>query len=123
MAMPCFCILQIFILYNLLRDTMDNINYEQFKNMSCSSFLDYLLSLSGNELSLLAIGLGFLLSSNIDTNKQNSLGNFLELMGQTLLTISAQNMVLQSSPSRIELQQQINDLRNQIQELKKLLFK
>ena len=121
--MPCFCILQIFILYNLLRDTMDNINYEQFKNMSCSSFLDYLLSLSGNELSLLAIGLGFLLSSNIDNNKQNSLGNFLELMGQTLLTISAQNMVLQSSPSRIELQQQINDLRNQIQELKKLLFK
>lgn len=102
---------------------MDNSNYEKFKNMSCSNFLDYLLSLSGNELSLLAIGLGFLLSNNIDTNKQNSLGNFLELMGQTLLTISAQNMVLQAFPTRNELQQQINELKKEIEQLKKLLFK
>lgn len=101
---------------------MDNMNYEQFKNMSCSSFIDYLLSLSGNELSLLAIGLGFLLSNNISTNKQNSLGNFLELMGQTLLTISAQNMVLEQYPTRNELQQQINELRQEIERLKRTTF-
>ena len=107
-----------------MRDSMnEKYNYDQFKNMSCESFIDYLLSLSSNELTLLAIGLGFLFSINIDTNKQNSLGNFFELTGQTLLTISAQNMVLETHPTRAELQQQINNLQVEIQQLKDLLFK
>lgn len=101
---------------------MNGDNYKQFKDMSCKSFIDYLLSIESNELTLLAIGLGYLLSYNIDYNKQNSLGNFLELMGQTLLTISAQNMVLDPSPTRVELQQQINELKMEINRLKRTNF-
>lgn len=96
-------------------------DYENFKDMSCANFIDYLLTLSSNELALLAMGLGFLLSSNIDANKQNSLGNFLELIGQVLLTISAQNIELQPSyPSRQQLQQQINYLKAEIEKLKRV---
>ena len=100
----------------------NNYDYEKFKDMSCKGFVDYLLSLESNELTLLAIGLGYLFSYNIDTNKQNSLGNFFELIGQTLLTISAQNMVLETYPTRIQLQEQINELRLEIERLKRFNF-
>lgn len=97
-------------------------NYDSFKDMSCSNFFEYLLTLSSNELSLLAIGLGFLFSNNLTINQQNSLGNFFELMGQVLLTISAQSMELvPDHPTRFELQQQINNLKQEIEQLKRII--
>lgn len=99
-----------------------DFNYESFKNMSCSNFFDYLLTLSSYELSLLAIGLGYLFSNNLSANKQNSLGNFFELIGQLLLTLSAQEYVLQPNyPSRQQLQQEINILKSEIEKLKKII--
>lgn len=98
-------------------------DYDNFKNMSCDSFIAYLLSLSANELSLLAVGIGFLLSMNIDANKQNSLGNFFELIGQLLLTIASQNIELQPDyPSRQELLKEINSLKKEISNLKKTIL-
>lgn len=98
----------------------NNFDYNNYKDMTCNSFINYLLTLSANELTLLAVGIGFLLSANIDANKQNSLGNFFELIGQLLLTLSAQNIELQPDyPSRQEIQQQINYLKQEIEKLKK----
>lgn len=98
-------------------------NYDNFKDMSCNNFITYLLSLSATELTILASILGFLLAQNIDANKQNSLGNFFELIGQTLLTISAQNIELQPSfPSRQQLQQEINYLKKEIEILKNTIL-
>ena len=94
-----------------------NRDFQKFKDMSCKSFIDYLLSLSSNELSLLAVFLGYLLSINIDASKQNSLGNFFELIGQLLLTISAQTFNFQ--PSTTELQQEINTLKIEIERLRR----
>jgi len=97
----------------------DQFTYNEFKDMSCGNFLSYLLTLSANELSLLALGLGYLCSVNLDANQKNSLGNFFELIGQLLLAISAQEMVFNTQPTRQELQQQINQLKIEIEQLKK----
>lgn len=100
-----------------------HFNYDNFKNMDCNSFIDYLLTLSANELSLLAIGIGFLLSNITNVNQQNSLGNFFELIGQLLLTISAQNLELHpNSETVIELKQKIYILEKEIEILKKSIF-
>lgn len=98
-------------------------DYQSFKKMNCETFIDYLLTLSSNELSVLAVGIGFLLSTNTNINQQNSLGNFFELIGQLLLTISAQEINLQPTyPSRIQLQQQINELKLEIARLRQSIL-
>ena len=109
----------IFI-YFIRGENMDSqFDFSRFKNMSCNNFISYLLSLSPNELSILGSLLGLFLSQGIDPNMQNSLGNFFELVGQMLLTISSQNILLQPNyPSRFELQQQINYLKKEIENLK-----
>ena len=99
-----------------------DFNYNSFKDMSCSSFFDYLLTLSSHELSLLAVGLGYLFSANLTPNQQNSLGNFFELIGQLLLALSAQEYVLQSPHTSVkQLQQEINILKKEIERLKKII--
>ena len=100
-----------------------NFDYNQFSKMNCSSFIEYLLSLSANELSLLAIGLGFLLSANIDNNQQSSLGNFFELIGQLLLTLSAQNLNLYPNYSNnTDLAIKVSMLEKEIELLKKSIL-
>lgn len=93
----------------------NQFDYNKFKDMSCGNFLSYILTLSPNELSLLALGLGYLFSINLDTNQKNSLGNFLELIGQLMLAVSAQEMVFNTH----HLQQQIDQLKQEIIKLKK----
>ena len=101
----------------------NNFDYTQFSKMNCSYFIEYLLTLSPNELSLLAIGIGFILSNKIDTNQQNTLGNFFELIGQLLLTISAQNLNLYPYYSNnIDLSTKVNILEKEIEILKKTIL-
>ena len=103
-----------------LNDYTDGL-YE-LGDMSCNAFINLLLSLNEYELTILGCAIGLLLAPTITVNQQNSLGNFFELIGQVLLTINAQAVNLQpNSPSRQDLyeqiknlQQQINDLRNNI---------
>lgn len=101
----------------------NNFDYNSFKDMNCNNFIDYLLTLNANELSLLAVGLGFLLSANIDANKQSSLGNFFELIGQLLLTISAQNIQLHTyCCNSIDLERKIHMLEKEIERLKRSIL-
>lgn len=48
------------------------------------------------QFTLLATIIGVLLSSELDPNEQNSVGNFLVSVGQTLLTSAAQAQLQQS---------------------------
>lgn len=100
---------------------MDNFDYSKFKDLSFSSLIDKLLSLSGEELSILACILGFALANGTTIQEQNSIGNFFELLGQFILTTAAQNYKLQShfSPSSQELKSQIDHLYNIIFNIKK----
>lgn len=91
----------------------------EFGDISCNAFVDLLLSINEYELSILAFAIGTILAPTITINQQNSLGNFFELIGQTLLTINAQSINLQpNAPSRLELNKQIKRLEREIQSLK-----
>ena len=98
-----------------------DLNYSKFKDLSLSSLIDKLLSLSGEELSILACILGFAITSNTTIEEQDSIGNFFELLGEFILTTSAQNYKLQSSklPSSQELKSEIDNLYNIIFNIKR----
>ncbi len=49
-------------------------------------------SMCVNNINLLNYLLSNFLAENFDNNELNVIGNFLELLGQTLITISAQNV-------------------------------
>ena len=66
-------------------------NFNEFK-----SFSEWLFSLSAFEFTSYGTVIGYLISSVLTTNQQNSLGNFFELVGQVILTFNAQNSTLQS---------------------------
>ena len=61
-----------------------------------------------DEFALIAALLGVGLANKLDVNEQNSLGNFLELIGQTILTVSAQE----------QLQQELKEKKKQNEHLK-----
>ena len=91
----------------------------EFGDISCNAFVDLLLSLNEYELTLLAFSIALLLAPTITVNQQNSLGNFFELIGQSLLTINAQAVNLQpNAPSRQELNERINKLEKELEMLK-----
>lgn len=93
-----------------------------FYDISCNAFIDLLLSINEYELTILGFAIGILLAPNITVNQQNSLGNFFELIGQTLLTINAQKINLQpNSPSKQQLNEKIKELEKELNNLKKLL--
>ena len=91
----------------------------EFGDISCNAFVNLLLSLNEYELTILGFAIGTLLAPTITINQQNSLGNFFELIGQTLLTINAQAVNLQpNAPSRQELYEKIKRLEQEIITLK-----
>lgn len=91
------------------------------------SFASYLFSLPAFDFTLIATILGYLFSLPLTTDEQNSLGNFFELVGQVLLTFNAQNQTLQDNyvssinATRIELKQQLDELRSEFEKLKRNL--
>ena len=57
------------------------------------TYADFLYKLSGKELALIASASGFLLSQNLTPSQLNSIGNFLEAVGQIMLCIGAQEQL------------------------------
>lgn len=79
---------------------MNNKGLDDFLNVDYKSFSDFLFSFSGNEFAIVGSLIGYFLSQNLDIDEQNSLGNFFELIGQIMLTISAQNQVVQNDTNQ-----------------------
>ena len=80
-------------------------------------------SMSPNQLALLASVLGVAIAENLNPNEQNSFGNFIQSLGQSILTISAQEELLQN---KLDTMEQIESLKHQIckleQEIRKKRF-
>lgn len=75
-------------------------------------------------MTAVATVLGFALLGGLTYNQQNSLGNFLMLIGQILEMSSAQKQLLtanQPSQAVLQLQRQMADLQKQIDELRNLI--
>lgn len=73
---------------------MNNKSFKNFANQDFRSFSDGLFSLSAFEFTLVGSIIGFAVSEGLNTNQQNSLGNFFTLIGQVLMTENAQNITL-----------------------------
>lgn len=73
--------------------------YEEFISQDFNSFSKWLFSLNAYQFTLISTIIGFIISSELSINEQNSLGNFFELLGQVILTINAQGVTLSSSNS------------------------
>jgi hypothetical protein len=72
-----------------------------------------------NQFSLIAALLGVLLNLDLDTNEQNSFGNFLVSIGQTMLTAAAQATNQQAHPTKSSICLQIDQMSAQLDALKK----
>jgi hypothetical protein len=73
-------------------------------------------SMTPVQLSLLATLIGLLLIDNLNVDQQKVLGNFIVAIGSLMLTAAAEMSSQQSSDTNM--QQQIDDLKRQIKELR-----
>jgi len=90
-------------------DNMQNNKNKNNKDIAKSCFF----SLSPKQFSLLSSLLGILLIDNLDASQQNSIGNFIVGIGQTILIAAAQQQLLESNIEKND------NIRNQISMLKK----
>lgn len=74
-------------------DMMEDF-FNNFNNKDISSFADYLQKLSPLEYISIGCILAITISQCTNPNQQNTLGNFLEMVGQILLTSYAQASVV-----------------------------
>lgn len=81
-----------------------------------SNFSKWLSSLSPNEFTLIAMITGFIIGQGLNYDEQNSIGNWLECVGQIILTMSAQGQLL--SPSNPNLIEKISNLEFEINKIK-----
>lgn len=101
--------------------------YEQFMNVDYASLSDWIFSFSGYEYAVVGSLIGIIIASPLNLNQQNSIGNFFELIGQTILTINAQEINRRSgnTPNNIGNQQdtyyRINNLEQEIRRLREEL--
>ena len=93
-----------------------------FKKDDIINFSKTLSKLSPLEFSSLGCIIGIILCEILNPNEQNTIGNFLELVGQILLTSYAQASIIDpnfSSPSRC----QFNNLKIDVEKIKKQIIK
>jgi len=74
------------------------------------------------QFTLLAYLFGVLFSGNLNQNQQNSLGNFFEALGQSMLTIAAQEQLQQEQQeNQQQVCQQIELMKKQLELLERQL--
>lgn len=71
--------------------------FSKFDNKDFSKFSDFLFNLNPYEFTLIAPLIGSIISKNLTIDQQNSIGNFFELLGQTILTIAAQAQIIEDN--------------------------
>jgi len=69
-------------------------------NMGCSDIPNGFQSLNPELFVIIGEILGNIIAGNIPYNVQNAVGNWLELVGQAILTFNAQQQYFQSGPGR-----------------------
>ena len=76
---------------------MINNSFENFINQDFNLLAKWLSKVNSYEFALYGIVAAFLIAPTLNANEQNSLGNWLEEIGQILLTISSQTFNLNDS--------------------------
>ena len=97
----------------ILPSNGENINTGNDSNFDFSEFSNWLFSLSPIDFVIIGTIAGLLISKNLTINQQNTIGNFLELIGEVILTYNAQEITLNNkynNPYNLSIQ----DLNNKI---------
>lgn len=82
------------------------------------------LNLNPYEFTLLAALIGFLLCEGLNYNQQQTIGNFFEMVGQTTLTVGAQNQNISegvSPDTTMDYTSIIDILKNKIDNLEEIV--
>lgn len=99
---------------------MNNKEINDFLNCDFSSLSSFLSNISPLEFGTIGCLVGLLISIPLNSNEQNSIGNFLELVGQVILTVQAQQSI-NSTASASE--SDLNKFKEETQEKFKFLYK
>jgi hypothetical protein len=92
------------------------------ENTASKELASCLFLLPPKQFSLLSSIIGILLIDELDLGEQNSLGNFIVSIGQTILTAAAQGQLLQDNNSQNDdAAHEIEALKKQLSELEKKL--
>lgn len=75
---------------------MDN-NFNNFVNQDFKGLSNWINTLNPYEFALIGTIAAFIIAPTLNANQQNSIGNFLEEIGQILLTISSQTITVEQS--------------------------
>lgn len=94
-----------------------NNNYEEFKE-AVKSFSNWLDSIPPYEYSLTGVIIAYIIAPNLTNNAQNAFGNWLELVGQIILTISAQASATPETGQYNQLLADVENLKAEIERLK-----
>ena len=94
-----------------------NNNYEEFKE-AVKSFSNWLDSIPPYEYSLTGVIIAYIIAPNLTNNAQNAFGNWLELVGQIILTISAQASATPETGQYNRLLADVENLKAEIERLK-----
>jgi len=82
------------------REKSNNTTKNEFCNTGCCDIPNGFQSLNPQLFILIGEILGNMLAGNIPSNVQNAFGNWLELVGQAILTYSAQQQYFEQGPGR-----------------------
>lgn len=94
-----------------------NQDFDEF-GKSVQQFSAWLDSIPPYEYSMYATILGYIIAYFLNTNAQNAFGNWLEQVGQIILTISAQASATPTNEEYSALKREIRNLRRELEELK-----
>lgn len=78
----------------------NNNSTNDFANMECGDIPNGFQSLNPELFTIIGEILGNIIAGNIPSNVQNAIGNWLELVGQAILTYNAQQQYFQGGPGR-----------------------
>ena len=100
--------------------------YDMFESQKLQSLAKWLYSLTPLEISTIGCIIGLIGIETLSVNEQNVIGNFLELIGQILLTSNAQASCVDPnfiSPSLCNMDQMKKDLEGQIFQIQREINK
>ena len=95
------------------------------KHFDFKEYASFLQSLDPTEYTIMSMIIAILVCSNLSINEKNSIGNFLIEIGQTLLTVAAQeNLIANMNHTRthIDLERRLMELERELTILKNSRF-
>lgn len=88
---------------------------------SFSKLSELILNLNPFEFTAISIILGYIFSENLDSNQVQSLGNFFESIGQTMLTIGMQMQNLQGGYQDNDILSNYPSLKDKIESIESII--